>query len=155
MEQVVGRMLQSRGLKMATAESCTGGYIAHLLTSLPGSSGWYAGSVVSYANEVKTELLGVPEETIKTEGAVSRPVVEQMVRGVIAQTGADVAVAVSGIMGPDGGSAEKPVGMVWVAVGNAAHIDASMMQFRFDRQRNIQLTAVHALNRLRVFLEGR
>jgi nicotinamide-nucleotide amidase len=140
---------------MATAESCTGGYIAHLLTSLPGSSGWYAGSVVSYANEVKTELLGVPAPVIASEGAVSRPVVEQMVRGVIAQTGADVAVAVSGIMGPDGGSAEKPVGMVWVAVGNAAQVDASMMQFRFDRQRNIQLTAVHALNRLRVFLEGR
>jgi nicotinamide-nucleotide amidase len=154
MEQVVGRVLHSRGLKMATAESCTGGYIAHLLTSLPGSSAWYAGSVVSYANEVKTGLLGVPEAVIAKEGAVSRPVVEQMVRGVIAQTGADVAVAVSGIMGPDGGSEEKPVGTVWVAVGNAEHVDANRMHFRFDRQRNIQLTSVHALNMLRVFLEG-
>jgi nicotinamide-nucleotide amidase len=151
-EQVLGRILESRGLKMATAESCTGGYIAHLITSLPGSSVWYSGSVVSYANEVKTGLLGVPEAVIAAAGAVSRPVVEQMVMGVIAQTGADVAVAVSGIMGPEGGSEEKPVGTVWVAAGNGHHVDATMYRFQFDRRRNIELTATFALNFLRNFM---
>jgi nicotinamide-nucleotide amidase len=152
MEVVLGRLLKEKGLTMATAESCTGGYIAHLITSMAGSSAWYKGSVVSYANEVKTHVLGVTEETLAQQGAVSEEVVVQMVKGVLQQTGADVAIAVSGIMGPDGGSEEKPVGTVWVAVGNANHIEASKMTFRFDRMRNIELTAVHALNRLRTFV---
>jgi nicotinamide-nucleotide amidase len=153
-EMVLGRMLKEKGLMMATAESCTGGYMAHLITSLPGSSGWFAGSVVSYSNRVKTKLLDVPAGLIEEKGAVSELVVRQMVRGVLAQTGADVAVAVSGIMGPDGGTPEKPVGTVWVAVGNAEKIETKQMQFRFDRERNIQLTATHALNMLRVFLSS-
>jgi nicotinamide-nucleotide amidase len=153
-EMVLGRMLKEKGLMMATAESCTGGYMAHLITSLPGSSGWFAGSVVSYSNRVKTKLLDVPAGLIEEKGAVSELVVRQMVRGVLAQTGADVAVAVSGIMGPDGGTPEKPVGTVWVAVGNAQKIETKQMQFRFDRERNIQLTATHALNMLRVFLSS-
>jgi nicotinamide-nucleotide amidase len=148
-EMVLGRILQEKGLMMATAESCTGGYMAHLITSLAGSSAWYAGSVVSYANKVKTNVLGVSEAILAEHGAVSQPVVEQMVRGVLAQTGADVAVAVSGIMGPDGGSEEKPAGTVWVAVGNAQRIDTKQFHFRFDRLRNIELTATHALNFLR------
>nr|MCU0376396.1 CinA family nicotinamide mononucleotide deamidase-related protein [Chitinophagaceae bacterium] len=121
-EEVLGRLLIEKGLTMATAESCTGGYMAHLITSLPGSSQWYMGSVVSYANGVKTTVLGVPATILETAGAVSAPVVEQMVRGVLAQTGAQVAVAVSGIMGPNGGTAEKPVGTVWVAVGNLSEV---------------------------------
>jgi nicotinamide-nucleotide amidase len=153
-EMVLGRMLKEKGLMMATAESCTGGYMAHLITSLPGSSGWFAGSVVSYSNRVKTKLLDVPAGLIEEKGAVSELVVRQMVRGVLAQTGADVAVAVSGIMGPDGGTPEKPVGTVWVGVGNAEKIETKQMQFRFDRERNIQLTATHALNLLRVFLSS-
>lgn len=152
-EQVLGRMLKENGLIMATAESCTGGYMAHLVTSLPGSSAWFAGSVVSYSNKVKTNLLDVPVSLLEVHGAVSEPVVQQMVRGVLAQTGADVAVAVSGIMGPDGGSPEKPVGTVWVAVGNAEKIETKQMQFRFDRERNIQLTATQALNLLRMFVQ--
>lgn len=152
LEMVLGRLLKEKGMMMATAESCTGGYMAHLITSLPGSSAWFAGSVVSYANRVKTSILGVPETVIDEHGAVSEPVVQQMVRGVLSQTGADVAVAVSGIMGPDGGSREKPVGTVWVAVGNAQKIETQKMQFRFDRERNIQLTAIHALNFLRGFI---
>jgi nicotinamide-nucleotide amidase len=108
--------------------------------------------VVSYSNKVKSRVLGVPEAVLAEYGAVSEPVVQQMVRGVLAQTGADVAVAVSGIMGPDGGSPEKPVGTVWVAVGNAERIETKQMQFRFDRERNIQLTATQALNLLRMFV---
>jgi nicotinamide-nucleotide amidase len=152
-EQVLGRMLKEKGLMMATAESCTGGYMAHLITSQAGSSAWFAGSVVSYSNRVKTKMLDVPVGLIEENGAVSEPVVKQMVRGVLAQTGANVAVAVSGIMGPDGGTPEKPVGTVWVAVGNAEKIETKQMQFRFDRERNIQLTATHALNMLRVFVK--
>ncbi len=153
MEMVLGRLLKEKGLMMATAESCTGGYMAHLITSISGSSKFFTGSVVSYSNEVKTGLLGVSADVIAENGAVSKPVVEQMVYGVIAQTGADVAVAVSGIMGPDGGSPEKPVGTVWVAVGNKERIETKQMQFRFDRERNIQLTATHALNLLRIFVQ--
>lgn len=152
MQEVVGRLLLAKGLTMATAESCTGGYMAHLLTALSGSSAWYQGSVISYANAVKTQVLGVPDEVIAAQGAVSAPVVEAMVQGVLQQTGAQVGVAVSGIMGPTGGSADKPVGTVWVAVGNAAQVRSKLMHFRFDRQRNIELTATHALNYLRQFV---
>jgi nicotinamide-nucleotide amidase len=153
-EQVLGRMLKEKGLMMATAESCTGGYMAHLITSQAGSSAWFAGSVVSYSNRVKTNILDVPVGLIEENGAVSEPVVKQMVRGVLAQTGANVAVAVSGIMGPDGGTPEKPVGTVWVAVGNAEKIETKQMQFRFDRERNIQLTATQALNLLLIFVKS-
>jgi len=152
-EQVLGRMLKEKGLMMATAESCTGGYMAHLVTSIPGSSAWFSGSVVSYSNQVKTNVLDVPVSLLEEHGAVSEPVVQQMVRGVLAQTGANVAVAVSGIMGPDGGSPEKPVGTVWVAVGNSEKVETKQMQFRFDRERNIQLTATQALNLLRMFVQ--
>jgi nicotinamide-nucleotide amidase len=152
MEQALGRLLQAKGLTMATAESCTGGFMSHLVTSIPGSSQYFAGSVVSYSNEVKTHVLGVNAETISENGAVSQPVVEQMVRGVLSQTGADVAIAVSGIMGPDGGSLEKPVGTVWVAVGNASRVESKKLHFRFDRMRNIELTATHGLNYLRQFI---
>jgi nicotinamide-nucleotide amidase len=107
---------------------------------------------VSYSNEVKTKALGVPAEIIAEHGAVSQPVVEQMVHGVLNQTGADVAIAVSGIMGPDGGSEEKPVGTVWVAVGNKDKVETKQMHFRFDRARNIELTATHGLNLLRGFI---
>lgn len=154
-EEVLGRLLRQKGLTMATAESCTGGYIAHLITSLHGSSQWYMGSVVSYANGVKTKVLGVPATVLETAGAVSAPVVEQMVRGVLEQTGAEVAVAVSGIMGPGGGTAEKPVGTVWVAVGNINEVVSNQYQFRFDRQRNIQLTATFALLQLLRWLRDR
>lgn len=151
-QEVLGRMLMEKGIKMATAESCTGGYMAHLITSIPGSSIWFKGSVISYANELKKSLLGVLESDLETVGAVSEAVVLQMVRGVIGQTGAEVAVAVSGIMGPDGGTESKPVGTVWVGVGNKDLVMAKKLQFRFDRQRNIELTATHALNFLREFV---
>jgi nicotinamide-nucleotide amidase len=155
MEAVVARLLQERKATLATAESCTGGYLAHLITSMPGSSDYYWGSVVSYANGVKENLLAVSPNTLQTEGAVSEATVRQMVAGVLQAMGTDYAIAVSGIMGPGGGTAEKPVGLVWIAVGNAQKVLAQSMNFRFDRGRNIQLTATYALDLLRRFiLEG-
>jgi nicotinamide-nucleotide amidase len=151
-EKVVARILTTHGKTMSTAESCTGGYLAHLITALPGSSTMYKGSVVSYANEAKETLLKVDNATLAAYGAVSEPVVLQMAKAAAELLNTDYAVAVSGIMGPDGGSAEKPTGTVWIAVGNKHHQVAQRFNFRFDRQRNIQLTAVNALNLLRKFV---
>jgi nicotinamide-nucleotide amidase len=103
------------GQRLATAESCTGGWIAKACTDLPGSSGWFLGGVVAYANDLKQAALGVDPVVLARHGAVSEPVVADMARGALERTGADVAVAVSGVAGPDGGSAEKPVGTVWFA----------------------------------------
>ncbi|HXD76580.1 MAG TPA: CinA family nicotinamide mononucleotide deamidase-related protein [Puia sp.] len=148
----IGRTLQDRGRTLGTAESCTGGYIAHLITSVPGSSRYFKGSVVSYANEVKTGLLGVGVQLLEQYGAVSQETVEAMVRGALDRLGADYVVATSGIMGPDGGTGDKPVGTVWIAVGNRQKIIAQKFSFRFDRLRNIELTATNALNQLRKFI---
>ena len=149
MGAVVLRLLKQQNATMATAESCTGGYIAHLITSLPGSSECYWGSVVSYHNNVKQNLLGVSAESIVNEGAVSETVVRQMVQGVLGSLHTTYALAVCGIMGPDGGSAEKPVGTVWIAVANSKQVVTEKFHFRFDRPRNIELTATFALNLLR------
>jgi nicotinamide-nucleotide amidase len=145
-------MLKSRGRTLGTAESCTGGYIAHLITSISGSSHYFKGSIVSYANEVKTNLLHVDPNILASEGAVSQATVEAMVRGALTQLDTDYVIATSGIMGPDGGTPEKPIGTVWVAVGNHQNILAQKFSFRFDRQRNIELTATNALNQLRKFI---
>ncbi len=152
LEIIVGRILKSRNQTLATAESCTGGYIAHLITTIPGSSQYFKGSVVSYANEVKENILHVSAATLLHEGAVSEETVRQMVRGALDVMGTDFAVATSGIMGPDGGTADKPVGTVWVAVGNVNKTVAQKFKFRFDRMRNIELTATNALNLLRKFI---
>jgi nicotinamide-nucleotide amidase len=149
LQQALLNMLREKGSTLATAESCTGGYLAHLLTSLPGSSAVYKGSVISYANEAKEHLLGVPFATLQSVGAVSEETVRAMVQGALQQLRTDYAIATSGIMGPDGGSPEKPVGTVWVAVGNKTEIRTRRFQFRFDRKRNIELTATYALNFLR------
>ena len=151
-QEAVGRLLKQRGQTLGTAESCTGGYIAHLITSIPGSSNYFKGSIVSYANEIKTGLLHVDPKVLAAEGAVSQPTVEAMVRGALGQLDTDYVVATSGIMGPDGGSPEKPVGTVWIAVGNRRNILALKFSFRFDRARNIELTATNALNQLRKFI---
>ena len=151
-QEAVGRMLADRGQSVGTAESCTGGQIAHLITSIPGSSRYFKGSIVSYANEVKTGLLHVDPKILTDHGAVSQPTVEAMVQGALKALGTDYVVATSGIMGPDGGSPEKPVGTVWIAVGNRQNILAQKFSFRFDRQRNIELTATFALNQLRKFI---
>jgi nicotinamide-nucleotide amidase len=151
-QEAIGRLLMGRGQTLGTAESCTGGYIAHLITSIPGSSHYFKGSIVSYANEIKTGLLQVNPQILATEGAVSQPTVEAMVRGALQQLDTDYVVATSGIMGPDGGTPGKPVGTVWIAVGNHRNILAQKFSFRFDRGRNIELTATNALNQLRKFI---
>lgn len=152
MQQVVGRLLKQQGKTVTTAESCTGGYIAHLITAVPGASAYYQGSVVSYDNNIKQQVLGVKGETLEAHGAVSEEVVKEMVTGVLGVMKTDYAIAVSGIMGPDGGTPEKPVGTVWVAVGNNKAIETKKLHFRFDRAKNIELTAMNALNILRLFM---
>jgi nicotinamide-nucleotide amidase len=111
----VGRVLVDSGRQLVTAESCTGGWIAKACTDLPGSSRWFRGGVVAYSNELKLGLLGVRPETLAAEGAVSEAVVREMALGALGRLGGDVAIAVSGIAGPDGGMPEKPVGTVWIA----------------------------------------
>lgn len=152
LEIVIGKILREKGKTMGTAESCTGGYIAHLITSIPGSSAYYKGSIVSYSNDIKENILAVEKAILKTTGAVSKETVIEMVRGAITALNVDYAIATSGIMGPDGGSAEKPVGTVWIAVGNKDKIDTLKLNLRFDRLRNINMTASNALNFLRKFI---
>lgn len=137
--------LRQRGLTLATAESCTGGNIAHRLTSVAGSSDVFLGSVVSYSNSVKEGLLGVEAMTLEAVGAVSREVVEQMVAGACRATGADCAVATSGIAGPGGGSAEKPVGTVWMAWACRGKIVSRVFRFPGDRARVIDRATTEAL----------
>jgi len=152
MEKVLGELLLAKKKTMATAESCTGGYIAHRITAHAGSSEYFRGSIVSYANDVKETLLDVPHEYFTTVGAVSEEVVRDMIKGVLREIKTDYAIAVSGIMGPGGATPEKPVGMVWVAVGNKEEITTQLFNFRFDRARNIEMTAMNALNLLRKFI---
>ncbi|MVT11684.1 CinA family nicotinamide mononucleotide deamidase-related protein [Chitinophaga tropicalis] len=147
--EVLGRLLTAKHKTMGTAESCTGGYIAHSITQIPGSSAWYKGSVVSYANEIKTNLLGVKQTTLQANGAVSEAVVREMAMGALQQLKTDYIIAVSGIMGPDGGTPEKPVGTVWIAAGSAEKLVTVKFQLRFGRMNNIQMTATYAMNELR------
>lgn len=125
--------LMARNMLLGTAESCTGGLIAALCTEVPGSSRWFAGGVVSYANSVKSGLLGVDPALLAAHGAVSGPVVEAMARGALDALGVDVSLAVSGVAGPDGGSADKPVGTVWMAAGLSARIVARRHLFPGNR----------------------
>ena len=149
---VVQKILKEKNKTIGTAESCTGGYIAHLITSNAGSSVGFKGSIVSYANDVKERILGVTDKTLRSVGAVSEETVIQMVKGAIEKLQVDFAVSTSGIMGPDGGTDEKPVGTVWIAAGNKDKIETAKLAFRFDRERNIEMTAHAALNFLRKFI---
>ena len=126
--------LKGRGLVCATAESCTGGLIGASLTSVSGSSEWYVGGVISYANSVKTGLLGVSETDLEEQGAVSEAVVRSMALGACRATGADLACAVSGVAGPGGGTPEKPVGTVWI--GWSLHGETRARKFRFSGDRD-------------------
>lgn len=152
MKVVVGKKLVALNKTVATAESCTGGNIAHLLTTVPGASAYFKGSVVSYANETKKNLLKVAEHTLQTQGAVSEATVIEMVQGALAALHTDYALATSGIMGPDGGTAEKPTGTVWIAAGNHKKVATLQLHLRFNRERNIEVASVQALNFLRKFL---
>ncbi len=148
----IGKLLQGRGQSLATAESCTGGSIAQGITAIPGSSRHYKGGLVPYDNRIKHTVLGVTEETLLTDGAVSESTVRQMVKGILKVFGSDFALATSGIMGPDGGTPEKPVGTVWIAVGNKEETETRRLDLRFDRSRNIELTGTNVLNLLRKFI---
>lgn len=135
--QILGDMLRDKGYTMATAESCTGGNIAHEITQVVGSSDYYKGSVVSYANEVKEGLLGVDGTALATEGAVSEPVVRQMSEGVSRALNTDCAVATSGIAGPGGGTADKPVGTVWISATKRGQTESKCYHFAGNRDRVI------------------
>jgi len=152
MQAVVAKLLIAKKSTISTAESCTGGYIAHLLTEKAGASVYYSGSVVSYSYRAKEDLLQVDKKTLEQLGAVSEEVVIQMAKGALKNIMTDYTIAVSGIMGPDGGMPDKPVGTVWIAVGDKSNIITAKSHFRFDRQRNIELTANYALNMLRKFI---
>ena len=151
---VLGRKLIGMGKCMVAAESCTGGNIAQFITSNSGSSAYFKGGVVAYSNEIKNRLLGVPMELIDTVGAVSQDVAEAMALGAQRNLNADYAVATTGIAGPDGGSEEKPVGTVWIAVAGALGVTSKKYVFRHNRERNIIRTTHTALNMLRVLINS-
>lgn len=149
LQEVIGRMLKEKGRTVSAAESCTGGMISQLLASVPGASEYYLGSVTSYANSVKENVLGVPAETIEKNGAVSSECVARMAEGVRKLTGSDYSIATSGIAGPGGGSEDKPVGLVWVGVSSASGTRTCKFMFKGDRIRNMERFASSALNVLR------
>ena len=149
LEKTIGRLLKEHGKTLSAAESCTGGTIASLLTSVAGSSQYFLGSVTSYANSVKTGILHVPEEIIEKYGAVSSECVAAMAEGVRQITGSDYAVATSGIAGPGGGSETKPVGLVWIGVSSNKGTETFRLVFKSDRKRNIERFSANALNLLR------
>ena len=148
-EEVVGKLLNDNKLTVSTAESCTGGKIASLITSVPGSSGWFRGSVVAYDNSIKTGILGVNKETLKLYGAVSAETAGEMARGARRLMGTDYSVAVTGIAGPTGGTAEKPVGTVWIAIDSERGVVTEKQIFADNRQINISRSSYGALNLLR------
>ena len=149
LEATVGRLLKAAGKTLSAAESCTGGEISHLITSVPGSSAYYLGSVTSYAVSVKEHVLGVPAGTVETAGVVSSEVAGAMAEGVRKVTGSDYAVSTTGLAGPDG-DAFNPVGTVWIGVAGPKGTKTLKKQFRHDRKRNIQRFAAEALNFLRL-----
>ncbi|MDY0076162.1 MAG: competence/damage-inducible protein A [Bacteroidales bacterium] len=149
LEKVVGDLLRKKNATLATAESCTGGYIAHLITSIAGSSAYFKGSVVAYENQVKTNLLGVSAHDLTHHGAVSREVVEQMAKGIKQKLNTDYALATSGIAGPDGGTDEKPVGTVWIALAGPDFVVSERFHFGEHRGRTIRRSALTALEMLR------
>ena len=153
-ETLIGRMLGKAGKTLSAAESCTGGLISELITSVPGSSAYYLGSVTSYANSVKTGVLQVPQEIIAEHGAVSSRCVALMAEGVRRLTGSDFSVATSGIAGPGGGTSEKPVGLVWIAVSSENGTETFSHVFKNNRKQNIERFAASALNHLRKKIEN-
>lgn len=153
LEQIVGKLLRDKKKSISTAESCTGGYISHLITKVPGSSEYYMGSVISYSYDIKENELGVSKSILESQGAVSQPVVEQMAKAIREKYKTDYSISASGIAGPSGGTDEKPVGTVWIAVATPDKVISEKFLFGNNRERNIQKTAHAALNMLRKELE--
>ena len=152
LEEVVGKMLLEKGKTLSTAESCTGGFLAHKITSIPGSSAYFSGSVIAYSNAVKMNQLQVKPSTLKMQGAVSEETVKEMVRGTLDMLKTDIAIAISGIAGPDGGTPEKPVGTIWIGIGDKKNTKAYQLNLWKDRMKNIEYTTTVALNVIRKFL---
>ncbi len=143
----LGECMKAKGMKLASAESCTGGWLAKIITDIPGSSAWFTGSVVSYSNTAKQSLLGVAENTLNEFGAVSGETVLEMSDGLFSHTDADVAVSISGIAGPDGGSEDKPVGLVWLSWGKRdKSVFANPFNFEGDREDVRKQSIKQALN---------
>src|SRR5213594_885865 len=155
LEMVVGRMLLERQLTLAVAESCTGGLLGHRLTSVPGSSAYFERGVLVYSNRAKEELLGVPAEILRTHGAVSAPCAEAMARGICERAGTPCGLAITGVAGPDGGTAAKPVGTVFVALAVASEVTSRRFRFLGDRASVKWQSTQAAFDMLRRALKGR
>ena len=154
LEAIVGKMLLAKQATVSCAESCTGGYISHLFTSISGSSKYFEGGIVSYSYDVKEKMLGVNHETLVKYGAVSEECVREMLQGLLKVSGTNYGIAVSGIAGPDGGTPEKPVGTVWISVGSKDKIISKRFNFFPSRMENIRIFSNAALNMLRLFMDG-
>ena len=152
-EKHVGKLALEKGLTFGSAESCTGGHISHMVTAVPGSSAYYKGSVIAYDNQVKEHVLNVQKDTLLKYGAVSEATVKEMVKGGLDRIGTDLMIAVSGIAGPSGGSEEKPVGTIWVAVGNRDEVRTKKLRLSKNRILNIKYASMLALNELRLFMK--
>lgn len=151
--QAIGELINEEGLTIGTAESCTGGRIAQMISVVPGASAYYHGSVIAYDNRIKREVLRVSKKALKKHGAVSEEVVKEMVEGGLKVLGTDLVVATTGIAGPGGGTEEKPVGTIWIAVGNKERTMTKLLSAGKDRERNITYTAFQALNLVRLFVD--
>jgi nicotinamide-nucleotide amidase len=150
LETAIGKLLKAEKKTIALAESCSGGYVSHLITSVPGSSAYYQGGVIPYHNQFKNEILGVNKDTLSGFGAVSEETVREMAIGIRTLFNADFGLASSGVAGPDGGTKEKPVGTVWVACAMEGRVETKKVQLTQDRMLNIQLTGITVLNMLRI-----
>ncbi|MEN2283697.1 competence/damage-inducible protein A [Algoriphagus sp. SE2] len=150
LESAIGKLLKKSNKTLALAESCSGGYVSHLITSVAGSSAYFQGAIIPYHNQFKHEILGVKNETLEEFGAVSKQTVKEMSSGVRKLFNADFGLASSGIAGPDGGTESKPVGTVWIACAGNDFVETKKLQLTQDRMLNIQLTAVAVLNLLRI-----
>lgn len=152
LEVVLGRTLRAKNLTLSIAESCTGGYLSHLITSVPGSSDYFIGSMIPYAYEIKMRQLGVKPETLEKYGAVSEPTINEMANVVRARFNTDIGVATSGIAGPGGATPDKPVGTVWIAYSDRFHTVTRKLQLSKDRAINIKLASAAVLNLIRISL---
>lgn len=155
LEAQIGELLLHQELKLALAESCTGGLVGNRITDVPGSSDYFLGGVVAYSYAAKVDLLGVSWETLNSTGAVSRETVIEMARGAVKLMNADIAISVSGIAGPGGGTVEKPVGTTWIGLATRDDEKAKMVQFLGDRVQNKSYAAEAALQMLLEYLQGR
>lgn len=149
---VIGKLLIENKLSISVAESCTGGYLGHLFTSISGSSEYFMGGIISYSNEIKHQILGVETGILDEFGAVSEETIKQMADGVRKKLNTDIGLATSGIAGPNGGTTEKPVGTVWIALATEKEIFTKKLQLGGSREQNIHLSAINLLNLLRKFL---